>query len=72
MLIVLAESGSAVSERADTIIRIRQAILAMFQVANFHVHLLPPMWLVKSSSGKIARQTNKAKWLNEQMKRSTG
>jgi acyl-CoA synthetase (AMP-forming)/AMP-acid ligase II len=72
MLIVLAESGAAVSEHADIIIPIRQAILAMFQVANFHVHLLPPMWLVKSSSGKIARRANKEKWHNEQIKRATG
>ena len=70
MLIVLAESAAASTEKSDIIIRIRQAILAMFQVANFQVHLLASMWLVKSSSGKIARQTNKAKWFNEEMKRS--
>ena len=66
MLIVLAESGAAGSEKNDVMIRIRQAILAMFQVASFHVHVLPQMWLVKSSSGKIARQANKTKWLAEQ------
>lgn len=66
MLIVLAESGTAGSEKNDVIIRIRQAILAMFQVASFHVHVLPQMWLVKSSSGKIARQANKTKWLAAQ------
>ena len=71
MLIVLAESGTPVSEKKDIAIRIRQAILAMFQVANFHVHLLPTMWLIKSSSGKIARQANKTKWLTEQVERST-
>lgn len=64
-LIVLAESGTALCEKSDVTIRIRQAILATFQVANFQVHLLPPLWLVKSSSGKIARQTNKTKWLTE-------
>ncbi len=63
MLIVLAESALPQSEKNNVNIRIRQAILAMLQVANFHVHILPPMWLVKSSSGKIARQANKTKWL---------
>ena len=70
MLIVLAESGVPPSEESDVNIRIRQAILAMLQVANFHVHLVPPMWLVKSSSGKIARQANKIKWLAENAERS--
>ena len=70
MLIVLAESGVLPSEESDVNIRIRQAILAMLQVANFHVHLVPPMWLVKSSSGKIARQANKIKWLAEKDERS--
>ena len=71
MLIVLAESGAPVSEKKDITIRIRQAILAMFQVANFHVHLLPTMWLIKSSSGKIARLANKTKWLTEQVEQSS-
>jgi len=52
------------------IIAIRQAVLAMLQVANFQVHLLPPMWLVKSSSGKIARQSNKNMWLTEQAEKN--
>lgn len=63
MLIVLAESGVPAPEQSGVNIRIRQAILAMLQVANFHVHLLPPMWLAKSSSGKISRQANKTRWL---------
>lgn len=70
MLIVLAESGVDVSERSTVIIAIRQAVLAMLQVANFQVHLLPPMWLVKSSSGKIARQSNKNRWLTEQAEKN--
>jgi len=65
MLIVLAESGVPAPEQSGVNIRIRQAILAMLQVANFHVHLLSPMWLVKSSSGKISRQANKTRWLAE-------
>lgn len=67
MLIVLAESGVTAAEKNDLNIRIRQAILAMLQVANFHVHIMPPMWLVKSSSGKIARQANRDRWLAEKI-----
>lgn len=63
MLTVLAESGVPAAEEHLVIIRIRQAILAMLQVANFEVYIVPPMWLTKSSSGKIARQANKARWL---------
>ena len=70
MLIILAESAMPASEINNVNISIRQAVLAMFQVANFHVHLLSPMWLIKSSSGKIARQANKKKWLAEQTEMS--
>ncbi len=70
MLIVLAESDVTEANRTDLNIRIRQAIHAMLQVANFHVYLKPPMWIVKSSSGKIARQANKTKWITEEAKRS--
>ena len=67
-LTVLAESNVPPSERTDLIIRIRQAILALLQITNFHVRLVPPKWLIKSSSGKIARQANKAKWIAEDPK----
>jgi acyl-CoA synthetase (AMP-forming)/AMP-acid ligase II len=66
MLLVLAESTLPETEKSSLIIRIRQAVLAQFQVANFAVHVVPPLWLVKSSSGKIARQANKSRWLVEQ------
>lgn len=65
MLIVLAESGETESLKGAVNIRIRQAILAMLQLANFQVYIVPPLWLVKSSSGKIARQANKMRWLAE-------
>lgn len=70
MLTVLAESKVPLSEKSDLIIRIRQAILALLQITNFQVRLVPPMWLIKSSSGKIARQANKAKWLAENSERN--
>jgi hypothetical protein len=34
-------------------------------VAASFVHLVPPGWLVKTSSGKIARDANRRKWLAE-------
>jgi len=70
-LIVLAESDLPASERSGVIIAIRQLILATLQVANFQVHLVPPLWLIKSSSGKIARQANRTKWLAEESERVT-
>ena len=57
---------SDVEERAARdrlVITVRQRVLAAFQVANFEVHVVAPGWLVKSSSGKIARNANRTKWL---------
>jgi fatty-acyl-CoA synthase len=44
---------------------IQQRVLAAFQVANFSVHLVEPGWLVKSSSGKMARTANRQKWARD-------
>ena len=49
--------------RDRLVITVRQRVLAAFQVANFEVHAVAPGWLVKSSSGKIARNANRTKWL---------
>ena len=54
------EEGAA---RDRLVITVRQRVLAAFQVANFGVHVVAPGWLVKSSSGKIARNANRTKWL---------
>lgn len=70
-LIVLAESEAIETEKGGIIISIRQAILGALQVANFHIHLMPPLWLIKSSSGKIARQANKVKWHTEKADQSS-
>lgn len=64
MMVVLAESEDP--GKSETIITIRQTVLAMLQVSNFQVHLLQPRWLIKSSSGKLSRQANREKWLSEQ------
>ncbi|MEI6213405.1 MAG: AMP-binding protein [Desulfuromonadales bacterium] len=65
MLIVVAECDVTESAKADIIVRIRQLIMAQLQPPGFLVSLVPPKWLVKSSSGKIARQANRAKWAKE-------
>ncbi len=59
---VLAESDLEGQEATKAVVEIRQRLLAAFQIANFDVALVPPGWLVKSSSGKMARPANRAKW----------
>lgn len=52
--------------------RIRQAIRATIAntttVTASYVHLVGDKWLLKTSSGKIARAANRDKWLQEQSK----
>lgn len=61
-LTVLAESDLEGPRAREAIVEVRQQILACFQIANFEVHLVTPGWLVKSTSGKIARPENRDKW----------
>ena len=62
-VVVLAEADIPVSEKMTLIVAVRQRILACFQIANFDVELISPGWLIKSSSGKMARGANRDKWL---------
>jgi fatty-acyl-CoA synthase len=59
---ILAESDRQGEAGRETLLRIRQWIQSSFDLAAFEVHLVPPGWLVKSSSGKIARSANREKW----------
>jgi fatty-acyl-CoA synthase len=59
---VLAESDLTGAEADSAVLAIRQRLLAGLQIANFSVHLVPPQWLVKSSSGKMAHRENRKKW----------
>jgi hypothetical protein len=52
-----------------TIIEARQRVSAAFQISNFEIHAVPSGWLVKSTSGKIARGANRLKW--SEQRRST-
>ncbi len=44
---------------------IRQAAVKHSQITLTYVHLVDDRWLIKTSSGKIARAANRDKWLNE-------
>lgn len=63
-VIILAESEHHDNETKaqEIVVNVRQRILACFQIANFKLHLVAPEWLVKSSSGKMARSANRQKW----------
>ena len=58
------DAGRARNE-GELTIELRQRVLATFQLANFEVHAVTPGWLVKSSSGKMARGANRTKWQAE-------
>jgi fatty-acyl-CoA synthase len=64
-IVVLAEIDAPDMRERAIVSEIRQRILAAFQIANFEVHLVPTGWLIKSSSGKMARRANKARWLSQ-------
>jgi acyl-CoA synthetase (AMP-forming)/AMP-acid ligase II len=61
-IVVLAESTVDNAEQMAIVLTIRQRILACFQIANFDVQLVSAGWLIKSSSGKMARGANREKW----------
>lgn len=44
---------------------IRQEVVRQSQVTVSYVQLVGERWLIKTSSGKIARSANRDKWLNE-------
>ena len=63
-VVVLAETEmQPAADSNAALVVIRQRILAAFQIANFVVKLVPPGWVIKSSSGKVARSANRDKWL---------
>ncbi len=48
--------------------QIRQTVVQQSMVTISYVHLVGPKWLIKTSSGKIARAANRDKWLREKQK----
>ena len=64
-IVLLAETELVGGSAMQAVLEVRQRILASFQIANFDVNPVPPGWLIKSSSGKVARSANQDKWRTE-------
>jgi acyl-CoA synthetase (AMP-forming)/AMP-acid ligase II len=62
-VVILAESDDHYSDTSRRIAQeIRTRVLGSLQISNMEVCLVPPGWLVKSTSGKMARSANQRKW----------
>ncbi|MBN1964193.1 MAG: fatty acyl-AMP ligase [Anaerolineae bacterium] len=63
---VIAEVDTTdASERATIMRAIRARVVQSSDVVARYVHLVDRMWLIKTSSGKIARRANREKFLQE-------
>jgi acyl-CoA synthetase (AMP-forming)/AMP-acid ligase II len=56
------------AERKKIAALIRRSVVARSLVTVTYVHLVGPKWLVKTSSGKLARSANREKWRSEMTK----
>ena len=66
LVAAVAEVITQDEEERRTIGRaIRQAVASQSLVTLGYIHLVEPKWLLKTSSGKIARGANRDKWLRE-------
>jgi acyl-CoA synthetase (AMP-forming)/AMP-acid ligase II len=66
LIAVVAEVDSEdAEERHQISAAIRQAVARASTVTVSYVHLVGAKWLIKTSSGKIARAANREKWLAE-------
>jgi acyl-CoA synthetase (AMP-forming)/AMP-acid ligase II len=66
LIAVVAEVKTTNEEERRVIGRaIRQEVARRTMVTVSYVHLVGPKWLLKTSSGKIARGANREKWLRE-------
>jgi fatty-acyl-CoA synthase len=65
-VVVLAEPEEPNSHDAAQIVRsMRDAVSTGSDVVARYVHLVEPKWLIKTSSGKIARNANRERYLRE-------
>lgn len=53
------------NERQRIAAQIRQVVVRQSMITVSYVHLVGERWLIKTSSGKIARAANRDKWLAE-------
>ncbi|MEW5985985.1 MAG: AMP-binding protein [Chloroflexota bacterium] len=66
LIAMVAEVGTDDPDERQRIGRqIRQVVAQQSQVTVSYVHLVGRKWLIKTSSGKIARAANRDKWLAE-------
>ncbi|MEO8610435.1 MAG: AMP-binding protein [Chloroflexota bacterium] len=70
LIAVVAEVGTNdAAERQQIAQVIRQTVARQSTVTLNYVHLVNDRWLIKTSSGKIARAANRDKWLAERAER---
>jgi len=68
-VVVIAEIEKEFEKQSKEIAEnIRKAVTQSSAIALRHVYLVNDKWLIKTSSGKIARSANKEKYLAEMMK----
>jgi fatty-acyl-CoA synthase len=73
LIAVVAEVNTEdAHERKHIAAAIRQMVARQSMVAVSYVRLVDSHWLIKTSSGKIARAANRDKWLAETRGHSTG
>jgi fatty-acyl-CoA synthase len=72
LIAVVAEVRSEdAGERKEIGKRIRQEVARKSMVTVSYVQLVGEKWLIKTSSGKIARGANREKWLAERQSKIT-
>ena len=72
LIAVVAETGAADAAARQAIARaIRAAVAQQAAVTLSYVHLVGPRWLLKTSSGKLARAANRDKWRAETQEETT-
>jgi acyl-CoA synthetase (AMP-forming)/AMP-acid ligase II len=66
LIAVLAEATTEdPAERKAVAGAIRRVVVAQSMVTVSYVNIVDPKWLIKTSSGKIARAANRDKWMEE-------
>jgi acyl-CoA synthetase (AMP-forming)/AMP-acid ligase II len=65
LIVVVAESDQRNEEARLALARtIRQTVSTHSMVTPAYVDVVPPRWIIKTSSGKTARAANREKWRN--------
>ena len=66
LIAIVAETDLKAQQARQQLVKaIRQAVAQQSTVTASYVTLVGPKWLLKTSSGKIARAANRQKWLDE-------